>query len=65
MVGGDILWEMMVGCLEDGPKWCSILVSTTEVRTTLLFYIYGSWVSKRILILRDRIPNSLTFTQDP
>ena len=27
--------------------------------------IYGSWVSKRILILRDRIPNSLTFTQDP
>ena len=44
--------------LEDGPKWCSILVSTTEVRTTLLFYIYGSWVSKRILILRDRIPNS-------
>ena len=43
--------------LEDGPKWCSILVSTTEVRTTLLFYIYGSWVSKRILILRDRIPN--------
>ena len=22
--------------------------------------IYGSWVSKRILILRDRIPNSLT-----
>ena len=57
MVGGDILWEMMVGCLEDGPKWCSILVSTTEVRTTLLFYIYGSWVSKRILILRDRIPN--------
>ena len=65
MVGGDMLWEMMVGCLEDGPKWCSILVSTTEVRTTLLFYIYGSWVSKRILILRDRIPNSLTFTQDP
>ena len=61
MVGGDILWEMMVGCLEDGPKWCSILVSTTEVRTTLLFYIYGSWVSKRILILRDRIPKSLTF----
>ena len=59
MVGGDILWEMMVGCLEDGPKWCSILVSTTEVRTTLLFYIYGSWVSKRILILRDRIPNSM------
>jgi hypothetical protein len=57
VVGGDILWEMMVGCLEDGPKWCSILVSTTEVRTTLLFYIYGSWVSKRILILRDRIPN--------
>ena len=51
--------------LEDGPKWCSILVSTTEVRTTLLFYIYGSWVSKRILILRDRIPNSLTITQDP
>ena len=33
---------------------------TTEVRTTLLFYIYGSWVSKRILILRDRIPNSRT-----
>ena len=60
MVGGDILWEMMVGCLEDGPKWCSILVSTTEVRTTLLFYIYGSWVSKRILILRDRIPNLST-----
>ena len=30
---------------------------TTEVRTTRLFYIYGSWVSKRILILRDRIPN--------
>ena len=27
--------------------------------------IYGSWVSKRILILRDRIPNSLTLTQDP
>ena len=47
MVGGDILWEMMVGCLEDGPKWCSILVSTTEVRTTLLFYIYGSWVKVR------------------
>ena len=40
-------------------------VSTTEVRTTRLFYIYGSWVSKRILILRDRIPNSLTITQDP
>ena len=37
----------------------------TEVRTTRLFYIYGSWVSKRILILRDRIPNSLTITQDP
>ena len=33
---------------------------TTEVRTTRLFYIYGSWVSKRILILRDRIPNSVT-----
>ena len=49
MVGGDILWEMMVGCLEDGPKWCSILVSTTEVRTTLLFYIYGSWVKVREL----------------
>ena len=30
---------------------------TTEVRTRFLFYIYGSWVSKRILILRDRIPN--------
>ena len=42
-----MLWEMMVGCLEDGPKWCSILVSTTEVRTTLLFYIYGSWVKVR------------------
>ena len=50
MVGGDILWEMMVGCLEDGPKWCSILVSTTEVRTTLLFYIYGSWVKVRELL---------------
>ena len=35
--------------LEDGPKWCSILVSTTEVRTTLLFYIYGSWVRVREL----------------
>ena len=54
MVGGDILWEMMVGCLEDGPKWCSILVSTTEVRTTLLFYIYGSWVKVRELIICEK-----------
>ena len=23
---GDILCERMVGCLENGPKWCSILV---------------------------------------
>ena len=41
--------------LEDGPKWCSILVSTTEVRTTLLFYIYGSWVRVREYLILAKI----------
>ena len=51
--------------LEDGPKWCSILVSTTEVRTTLLFYIYGSWVRVRELGILSRRIRILLLTQDP
>ena len=32
-VWGDILFESMVGCLEDGPKWWSILVLQLRVQT--------------------------------
>ena len=59
MIGGsgDILCERMVGCWGNGPVWCSILVLQLRCEQGSCSIIYGSWVSKRILILRDRIPN--------
>ena len=64
MIGGsgDILCERMVGCWGNGPVWCSILVLQLRCEQGSCSIIYGSWVSKRILILRDRIPN---FTLGP
>ena len=49
--------ERMVGCWGNGPVWCSILVLQLRCEQGSCSIIYGSWVSKRILILRDRIPN--------
>ena len=45
---GDILCERMVGCLENGPKWCSILVLQLRVRTRSCSIFMDPGQSKRI-----------------
>ena len=52
---GILLWERMVWLLGGRVKRGVVVffVSTTEVRTTRLFYIYGSWVRIREL---EKIP---------